>query len=340
MDTRFDGGGPGATPRFQALRTAAFARFEKDDYRGMLRVALEAEALYPAKGEVPFWLACVHCRLDDPEAALAALRAGLARGHYWPADWLLEDDDLQPLRGRPEFAAILQASAAAPRPQAAADLLEPTVLAPSAGSGGDAASAALVLALHGWGQDADELALHWQAAAARGFTVIVPRSSQELTPGFFVWDDRGAARADVTAQYRRACDRVPDGGGSRGAPAAGPTRPLLLAGFSQGGGLAVDLAIDAEPASSAGFLAIATGVEDLAEPPAPDRLTPAAARGLRGRLLVGDRDVALDGAHALAQAAAGAGLSWALTVRPGAGHELPEPPGELLAGELAALLDR
>ena len=91
---------------------------------------------------------------------------------------------------------------------------------------------------------------------------------------------------------------------------------------------------------SAGFLALAAGVEDLEEPPGPDRLAPAAARGLRGRLLVGDRDVALEGAQALAQAAAAAGLSCALTVRPGAGHEMPEPPGELLAGELVALLDR
>ena len=53
---------------------------------------------------------------------------------------------------------------------------------------------------------------------------------------------------------------------------------------------------------------------------------------------MGDRDEALSGAHALAEAGARAGLSWALTVRPGAGHEMPEPPGELVADELAALL--
>jgi hypothetical protein len=53
---------------------------------------------------------------------------------------------------------------------------------------------------------------------------------------------------------------------------------------------------------------------------------------------VGDRDEALDGARILAEAAAGADLSCALTVRPGAGHEMPEPPGEALAGELSALL--
>ena len=165
--------------------------------------------------------------------------------------------------------------------------------------------------------------------------MIVPRSSQQPTPGFFVWDDRETALAEVAAQYRRACDPVSHGAGSGGASAA---PPLLLAGFSQGGGLAVDLAIDAEPAPSAGFLAVSAGVEDLAEALGPDRLAPAAARGLRGRLLVGDCDEALDGARLLAEAA-GAALSCALTVRPGAGHEMPEAPGEPLVAELAALLD-
>ena len=323
------GRGPGAEPRFQPLRTAAFDLLAAGDYRGVLPLALEAEALYPAKGEAPFWLACVHCRLGDTEGALAALRAGLARGHYWPADWLLEDDDLEPLRGRPELEAILRESAAARSAGSGAGALEPVVLDPSGATDGGATPAALVLAFHGWGQDADELALHWRAAAACGFAVIVPRSSQQPTPGFFVWDDRETALAEVAAQFRRACGAVSDG-------AAAP--PLLLAGFSQGGGLAVDLAIDAEPAPCVGFLAVAAGTEDLVVPPGPDRLAPAAARGLRGRLLVGDRDEALSGAHALAEAGARAGLSWALTVRPGAGHEMPEPPGELVADELAALL--
>jgi predicted esterase len=246
---------------------------------------------------------------------------------------LLEDDDLEPLRRRPELAAIVRESARARTAAPRADSLEPVVLARSGESSGGAAPAALVLALHGWGQDADEFALHWRAAAERGYTVIVPRSSQQPTPGFFVWDDRQTARAEVAAQFRRACGLASDGAGP-GVAAA----PLLLAGFSQGGGLAVDLAIDAEPAPSAGFLAVAAGAEDLAEPPGPDRLAPAAARGLRGRILVGDRDEALDGARVLAAAAATAGLSWPLTVRPGAGHEMPEPPGEPLAGELAAIL--
>jgi hypothetical protein len=180
------------------LRTAAFDLFSAGDYRGVLPIAREAAASYPAKGEVPFWLACVHCRLGDPEAALAALRAGLARGRYWPPDWLL-DDDLEPLRTRPELAAILRESAEAQGSQPVSGSLEPDVLAPSGVAGGDAAPAALVLALHGWGQDADELALHWQAAAGRGFAGWCRARAS---------DPRRASSCGTIGRRRAACRRA------------------------------------------------------------------------------------------------------------------------------------
>jgi hypothetical protein len=321
--------------RFQPLRTAAFARFAAGDYGGVLPFALRAEQQFPEKGEVPFWLACVHCRLGRPEAALAALRAGLERGLYWPQDWLLEDDDLEPLHGRADFAEVVRAAAQAEAAAVPPETLTPVVLEPPTASAPVDVPAARVVALHGWGQDADEFALHWRAAAAAGCRVLVARSSQEPCPGFFVWDDRERAVADIAAQVAVA-----------GGPAGGRPATLLLAGFSQGGGIAIDLAVDGLPAPAAGFapahpagvLAVAAGLEDLAEPPSARRLAPAAARGLRAQLLVGDGDDAADDVRGLADALARGGLAERLTVLPGLLHEMPEPPGELLAAELLALL--
>jgi predicted esterase len=318
----------GRAQLFQPLRTAAFQRFAAGDYAGVLPFARRAEELFPEKGEVPFWLACVHAREGRPEAAVAALRAGLGRGLYWPRDWLLDDDDLAPLRGRPDFLELVSASdeAAAARAVAPPAALEPVVLEPGGGAAHGRPPLAEVVALHGWGQDADEFALHWQAAAGAGFRVIVPRSGQEPTPGFFVWDDRERALADVAAQARAA--------------AILPSRPApgIVAGFSQGGGIAVDLALDERPAAPAGFLAVSAGPEDLAGALTPERLQAAAARRVRGRLLAGERDDALDGARALARVLRDAGLCGELSVLRGLGHEMPEPPGEPLASELAGLL--
>ncbi len=193
---------------------------------------------------------------------------------------------------------------------------------------------AVVLVLHGWGQDADEFALHWAAAAAAGFAVVALRSSQEPCPGFCVWDDRGRALDDVTAQLAAA--RPTLGGGTAGDGASAP--PLVMAGFSQGGGVAVDLAIDGLPAPPQGVLALAAGLDDLAEPPVAARLSAAGARGLRARLLAGEGDDALDDVRRLARVLEQAGTGGVLTVLPDLGHEMPEPPGGLLARELGGLL--
>lgn len=310
------------------MRSAAFERLAAGDHAGALPYATAARDLFPDKAEAAFWLACIHSRLGRPQAAVADLRRGLERGHYWPQSWLLEDDDLEPLRGRADFGEVVGASARAEAAALPSGPLEPVVLPAAPVPAGPRAPRATVVALHGWGQDAPEFALHWRAAAAAGFTVVVARSSQEPCPGFFVWDDRERALQDVARQLA--------------VPGAGPPGPLVAAGFSQGGGVAVDLALAglcAPVATSMAVLALAAGLGDLAAPPAAGRLDAAAARGLRVRLLVGAQDEDADDAQRLARVLSRAGLGARLTLVPGLAHEVPEPPGELLARELAALVD-
>lgn len=308
--------------RFQPLRTAAFALLAAGDHAGALPYAVAARDRFPGKGEVPFWLACIHSRLGEPRAAVAALTAGLEAGHFWPQDWLLDDDDLEPLRERADFLDVVRASARAAAAAAPPARLDPVVLPARSASGLPRAPRAVVLALHGWGQDADEFALHWDATAAAGFSVVVARSSLQPCPGFFVWDDRERALEDVAGQLEAAWDH---------------TTPPALAGFSQGGGVAVDLALAGLPAPACGVLAISAGLDDITGPPPVDSLAAAASRGLRARLLVGDGDDALEDVRRLARVLSRAGLDGRLTVLPGVSHEVPEPPGEVLALELAAL---
>ena len=155
--------------RFQPLRTAAFALLAAGDHAGALPYADAARDLFPGKGEVPFWLACIHGRLGEQRAAVAALRAGLEQGHYWPRDWLLDDDDLESLRGRADFLEVVHEAARAEAAAAPPARLDPVVLAARSAPGRPRTPGAVVLALHGWGQDADEFALHWDATAAAGF---------------------------------------------------------------------------------------------------------------------------------------------------------------------------
>jgi predicted esterase len=316
--------------RFQKLRTRVFERFSAGDPDRALPLALEAEAAYPEKGEVPFWVACAHGASGRPGDALAALRNGLARGLYWPERWLLEDDDLTSLRGDPGLVAVVAESqrlrAAAERDGAAP---APVVLPAWAGEAGrqEAAPRAIAVAFHGWGQTAAEHAAEWTAVAAAGVAIVAPESGQQLTPGFFVWDDREAARRKAGVQVRETV----------GWPGTGGP-PLLLAGFSQGGGLALDLALDGLPEPAAGALALSSGLEDLASSPTTDRIRAAADRGLRVRLVAGERDEALPGARELAGILAAAGVPCPLSVVPDAGHWMPSPGSGRLLAEAEALL--
>ena len=317
--------------RFQQLRVGAFEHFAAGDYEKVLPAALAAEGEYPEKGEVPFWIACVYGATGRPRAALEALRTGLARGLYWPDDWLLEDDDLAPVRADTGFAAVVAESARL-RTLTEKAATPPAAVTLPAWTGGTRAATstsprAIAVTLHGWGQTAEEHAAEWIGVAAAGVAVVAPESAQEPTPGFFVWDDRAAARAAVAAQVRRALGRLHAG-----------EAPLVLAGFSQGGGLAIDLALDGDPLQAAAGLALSSGAEDLEAPPTTPRLRAATGRGLRIRLVAGERDAALPGARGLAAALAGAGIDCPLLVVPGAGHEMPSPESGLLLGEVEALL--
>ena len=316
---------PRPPDEFQSLRLRVFELIEDGRLDTALGVALKVEEHYPAKGEVPFWLACIHGRAGRAGEGLAALRGGLARGLWWPDEWLLDDDDLVPLRRSPDFAGLVEASRANQDEAGDEFVAESMVLAPER----ERTAVGAVLALHGWGGDAVAFSRAWWAAADAGYVVVVPESSQMPSPGFFVWTDREAALADIEAVWSASeADH-----GLAGLP-------LVIAGFSQGGGLAVELALDGRPAAAAAFLALSAGTpEDVT--PEPGAAALAADRGLRGRLIVGERDEhAVPQARELARRLGEAGLDCPLTLEPGLAHELPRDLGARLPDLLGALLGR
>jgi predicted esterase len=320
---------PSAT--FRAQRDHVVGLFSLGRCENALAEARAMRRRFPSRGEIPFWMACALCRLGRADEALAVLREGNDGGLWWPAEWLLDDEDLAPLRGRHGLEEVVAAS----RRLRAAHLAgsrapDPIVLSP-APPPGDTAPArgqapGLLVALHGWGEQAPDFVDPWQAAAHAGLVVVVPESSQELTPAFFVWDDRERARDDVA----RALSRL---GEHRRVDA----RRSLYAGFSQGGGLAVSWALAGGPLRDGAFLAVATGLSDV-DPDALRSLDQAAARGARGRLIVGDADAALDDARALQAALSGAGVTSELSVVPGLGHDLPDDFDERLTEAVGLLL--
>jgi predicted esterase len=140
----------------------------------------------------------------------------------------------------------------------------------------------------------------------------VPESSQVETPEFHVWTDRAAADRDIAAAL-----------GALRAAFAVDERRIVVAGFSQGGGLAVSCALTGRVVPATGFAAFGAGVDDV-DAGALEHAAAAAGRGVRGALLVGSEDEALPAARALHETLSRAGLTCTLQVVPGLVHEMPE----------------
>lgn len=88
----------------------------------------------------------------------------------------------------------------------------------------------LLLALHGGNATAEPS--HWSAALAHGWFLGLPQSSQEHAPGTYTWNDWDWALQEVPQRFNEICS----------AFLIDPQR-VVLAGFSQGGGLAAWLAL-------------------------------------------------------------------------------------------------
>ncbi len=172
------------------------------------------------------WRITMACRLNDQSLALQLLEEAVQAGYWYSG--LRTDPDYQLLHGQPEFERLAEICAER-RAQAMAQavpvvktLLPHPQLPPYS----------LLLALHGGSSEVESFARHWSEAVSHGWLVALPQSSQQYAPGVFTWNDWDWALQEVQERYTALCSSY----------SIDPQR-VVLAGFSQGGGLAAWLAL-------------------------------------------------------------------------------------------------
>jgi predicted esterase len=168
----------------------------------------------------------------------------------------------------------------------------------------------LLLALHGNISNLEESAHHWRLAAAHGWLVAAPQSSQVMGKGTYGWNDRDWAVREIEQHLAALHDQY----------AIDPDR-IVVAGFSMGGGLATWLALSrVVPARGwigvNAFLPNVEGVLPLIEAGRRHRL--------RAYLIASQRDAAC---YAIAQRLAAMlpphGVACELELHPDLGHDFP-----------------
>lgn len=297
----------------EALRQQVFGLYEQQRYEEALELARRAVEDFPASAS--YWTACLMAVTGREEDALAALDDGLNRGAWWPTLMLDRDPDLESIRDSEAFAHV---TAEADRRWKQAFASEPEVhIYPPSGE----PSGAVLVALHGSpGEPAEVSARHWRAVCGQGALLVVPQSSQPHSPdGGWTWADEDRTSTDL----RFAFDRV------KAEHEFDPTR-FVLAGFSQGGRVAISHALRRTPTRSCGFIAVAPAMRHH---PIEELLAGPDARP-RGWIVVGQEDAIVDSVTSLHQAAAGHGFSWKLDLVPDLGHDFSEDFDERLLNAL------
>jgi hypothetical protein len=310
------------------FRLLELSAAKRDD--DALALAVDIAGRFPEQAaEGSYLLACAYNRAGHDEQALRTLEVALDRGSCWHDSLLSWSPSLKPLRNRPQFRRILARSKVMMDALEAGTRVKVAVFPPQAVE--TAGAPPLFLPLHGGADIPGEHDAYWAAAVGLGVVVAVPRSSQRRSSDTFWWGgpvepfDRERSERDVQVAY----DEVR-------AKYAFDVARVLLGGFSQGASLAVTLALQNRPFPVYGFACVGPGIEDL-EPLLP-LMEPAAARGLRGWILAGERERGLDLITRLSDALTSHGVRCRMEVVPGLGHEFPIDFGGRLQSGLNFLL--
>lgn len=289
------------TGRYDELDRRVCALYEAEQYDEALQ-ALDAgsDGLDDWMAELTLLRACILAVSGDPDRALHVLEDASASGAWWLPEILTDDEDLEALRGRPEFDKLLAVSAE----RVSDDVVPALIDVPDQPHG-------VVVALHGAGQTAAHAQRDWAGVLERGHALVCVQSSRRMSPKYHTWPDREQAIADIA----RALAQLP--ADLRGLP-------VVAAGFSAGGRAALDWALTAEPTPAAGVLVLAPALRELPDT-AAGKLSPAT-------IWIGADDDLLEVVDEMADRLTAFGCT--IEHLPGLGHAFP--PG--FANQLAKAL--
>jgi len=288
----------GLAPYMAHFASACRAR----DYTEGLRIARDAHDRCPdARARTWYWQACMLSLLGNLEESIGVLRQGLDEGAWYNPPLMDGDHDLDPLRSMGGYREVRLECTRRQREAQAVSRPQCMVIGP-ASTGWEPQT---VIVLHRWGDTASAFAELWTPLVDKGWTLVVPQSSQVCDSSSFCWDDAEKANAEVL-QHVDDCFRkrglAPDG--------------TVIAGASQGARLAMEIAaktflpwLCVIPSFPAGY-----DVSAFTAVPAHTR----------GAFVLGGHDPANARIRSVIAALESGGVSVRVDVMEGIGHDMPE----------------
>jgi len=311
--------------KVQATQRSFNDAYRQEDWERAIDLGLELVTMLPNRPPLQYNLACVYALSGDGDSALHWLGRAAASG-FSELALLDQDSDLEIVHDRRGYASVraVVADNQHRRRQEVRRIASgspPLIVVPEAIDPDQPAP--LIIALHGYGDHAENYPKLWGDAAERmGAILAVPFGTQKVGDGRG-WEgvDEADAVLELTLEQVRERYEVDD-------------EQIVLTGFSQGGFMAMALGVR-HRGLFAGVIPMACGyIPEIDAPPAAREDDP------RYYFIVGAQDRALPDTKRAARDFKAAGYAAKLRVVPGIGHAFPAGYGRELRTALRWVLDR
>ncbi len=326
-----------STEGFLDYRNRLFRSYSESRFSEALALAQEAAAKFPDyDAKTSFWIACLQSRLGNHDEALRTLQEAVKRNVWWPAE-VLRDSDLDPIRNKKDFTIIEAQSARLRREQVNKIASPDQMVRVPEGYSERKEWTALMVFHQRYGERPELTSAPWLPVLSTGMILAVPWSSQVYAHDGRSWDNLETSEKDVKWAFSKLKDYRLDSGN------------IVLGGFSQGGALSIYSAFK-RVVPCRGFVAVAPSDWLIPEnKPATERDRPSEAflslveasdfRGLRGVIMIGDKDPFFPKIQQLYNLMVEKGLDGRLQIETGLGHEYPAIFGNKLRTALDFVLE-
>ncbi len=281
--------------------------FKQQKYEEAASVYESVLKQFPEELSTITWdLAVLYKMVGKFEKCMDMFEYGLERKityPFWPGAGLFASlETFDRFKKITEINARLQAEATA-RTEA-----EVVVVTPEGYSDSDQKKYPLFIALHAWNGDAQSFQKLWKATKTdKEYIQAFVQSSQVIAKNAFGWTDFQRGRKDITKIYKKVVQEYPV-----------DTQQVIIGGFSQGGQMALDIAIN-NIIPTIGFVALKPG-GGIPDDFNLEAVKKAVKRGLRGSIITGEKDHSLEDQKKMAEIFGQAKLPHQFIINEDQGH--------------------
>jgi predicted esterase len=302
--------------RFIDLHREVLRLMEQKEWTKALVVANKTEILYPDKIHyTSFWKSRLFAKLNQPTEALAQLKLAIEKGVWWNPETLLNEEMLSSIKHDEDFQQIVQICKQ--RWQEQQRLAHPELYVM-----GSNKEKTAVLSLHWRGDNARDFAEYWKSEELlKQYIFGFAQSSQVRGYETFCWDDKKTAIKDIEYLYHSFQNNY-----------LTKENEVILAGASQGGKLAIELALASNTIKAKGFIVVVPAIKELDE--FINLLASRKIQNVPGYIITGRKDMFYEQTEKLFRILKNHGIQCELYVDEHEGHMFPKHFHDLLANAL------